>query len=325
LNSGRKNPLPVWWIIISSLLLFAAIYITSTNEDRRFSSNQDRKFFTEQDAFNECWLKKNKDDLLNQGLQSRSTIVNSDCRLKKGNWGTYSTVFGYNQVFTSTNGKSDATLNNIQFASILVEDYKLTPEEIFFRLIGFALLVLAGGSLCMKEYKETGKWSKTWMTGAGISLFFAVIALITMGKPTCDDYDGGTCLEYADDGYIATYQQRFERFITVFGVMTAAGSTSMLIYFQDYRRQSKKPGTQAWLQEELKKIKKEYPEIKKEYLVMQKKLDEKYPRKLMQEELEKCREEFPGVPFTVMSMEDLFLLYGRIDINKVLNSEDSSK
>ena len=76
------------------------------------------------------------------------------------------------------------------------------------------------------------------MTGAGISLFFAVGALITMGSPSCDEYE--------DDGYIATYQQRFERFITVFGTMTAAGSASMLIYFQNYKRQSKKLGNLDW-------------------------------------------------------------------------------
>ena len=100
--------------------------------------------------------------------------------------------------------------------------------------------------MCSSEYGKTKNWFKTWMSGAGISLFFAVLALITMGVPSCVDYEyngprgTGTCLEYADDGYIATYQQRFERFITVFGTMTSAGSVSMLIYFRNYKRQGKK-------------------------------------------------------------------------------------
>lgn len=125
-----------------------------------------------------------------------------------------------------------------------------------FRLVGFALLIWAGYSLCSSEYGKTRNWFKTWMTGAGISLFFAVGALITMGRPTCDDYQddgyrGSTCLEYADDGYIATYQQRFERFFTVFGIMTAAGSVSMLIYFRNNKRQGKKLGNLDWQEQYL--------------------------------------------------------------------------
>ena len=129
-----------------------------------------------------------------------------------------------------------------------------------FRLVGFALLIWAGYSLCSSEYGKTRNWFKTWMTGAGICLFFAVGALITMGSPSCDEYEddgyrGSTCLEYADDGYIATYQQRFERFITVFGTMTAAGSASMLIYFQNYKRQSNKLGNLDWKPEQFKNTK----------------------------------------------------------------------
>jgi hypothetical protein len=75
------------------------------------------------------------------------------------------------------------------------------------------------------DYKEILLKGFGWC--AGIALF----ASFTLGQPTCNDYEqdnrGGTCYDYADDGYTPTTEQRvakFAYFMTLFYIPVILGT-----------------------------------------------------------------------------------------------------
>jgi len=97
------------------------------------------------------------------------------------------------------------------------------------KILLFAFITYVGGSLAKTFYDETGSWNSAWAKGAKMSLGLAVLGWLLIGTPSCDDSDGIRCYEYADDGYVPTFQQRNERFANILGYTMAAGTLGLAV------------------------------------------------------------------------------------------------
>jgi len=101
----------------------------------------------------------------------------------------------------------------------------------FYQLIFFLIMAYTAGSLASQRYSDTGSWSKTWLYGARLSLVLALFGSIMLGTPSCNDLEqdnrGYICNQYADDGFDPTWQQRKDRFISVFSTTLATGTAAM--------------------------------------------------------------------------------------------------
>jgi hypothetical protein len=96
----------------------------------------------------------------------------------------------------------------------------MTPIQVVF----FGVITAIGGSIANDQHDKHGSWSEAWAFGAKISLGLAALAWLTTGQPTCTDTDGMHCNEYADDGYVATFAQRNERFAGILAQTMSAGT-----------------------------------------------------------------------------------------------------
>jgi hypothetical protein len=120
LNDKRNNKVYII-MILSSIVFWGAIRYVVEHKNPEES-------FTKEEAFTECWKKKEARDELYAYMQQQRNVIASWCRYKEGEktWHSKkaSRVIGYDQVFYPANfeTKKDATLENPQFASILVKD-----------------------------------------------------------------------------------------------------------------------------------------------------------------------------------------------------------
>ncbi len=126
LNDKRNNK--VYIIMILSNIGFWGIILYVIHNSSLIPKSTEKIFFTKEEAFVECWKQKDARDELYAYMQQQRNVIASWCRYKEGEktWHSKkaSRVIGYDQVFYPANfeTKKDATLENPQFASILVKD-----------------------------------------------------------------------------------------------------------------------------------------------------------------------------------------------------------
>ena len=115
----------------------------------------------------------------------------------------------------------------------------LTSLLISLLIIGIGIPV--GKSIAESIKPHAGSWLGVWSRGALISLAFGVLAFVTTGQASCEEYDDplrGSCTSYADNGYNWTASKALENGFTSFFRTVTAGTIGLLLL----KRELKKAG-----------------------------------------------------------------------------------
>lgn len=124
---------------------------------------------------------------------------------------------------------------------------ELLQEEIF-KAIGYLLiagLVYMAWNTAREETVKSS-YKEILVKGFGWCVGIALFASFTLGQPTCTDYEqdnrGGTCYDYADDGFTPTTEQRVSKFAyymtlfyipVVMGVFKGKKEKELAIYLEN--------------------------------------------------------------------------------------------
>ncbi len=146
---------------------------------------------------------------------------------------------------------------------IVIALFALVPMGIFGailngnnRLVGFAwgigiavalFVVMGAGTFgweWIKKEAEKGKSLPYFIIGFLIAVAISGYLALNLGSPTCVDSDtdnrGSTCLEYADDGYEATSEQKWNKFWSTLPVTVIITSLVAYIVRNEQHKDKKK-------------------------------------------------------------------------------------
>lgn len=114
--------------------------------------------------------------------------------------------------------------------------------------IGIALFVIGivgtFGWEWIKKEAEKGKALPYFIIGFLVAVVISGYLAIKLGSPSCIESDtdnrGSTCLEYADDGYEATSEQKWNKFWSTLPVTTIITSLIAYIVRNEQHKDKKK-------------------------------------------------------------------------------------
>lgn len=108
------------------------------------------------------------------------------------------------------------------------------------------LAVLASGMSTwewIKKEAEKGKLLPFILVGIAVAIVMSGYLAISLGDPTCIESDtdnrGSTCLEYADDGYEATSEQKWDKFWSTLPVTVIIASLIAVIVRNHMEKEKK--------------------------------------------------------------------------------------
>lgn len=116
--------------------------------------------------------------------------------------------------------------------------------------IGIAVTLAVGGGLGMlcwewiKKEANRGKMLPYLLVGFVLAIAISSYLALSLGNPTCiestdTDNRGSTCIEYADDGYEATTEQRWDKFWSTLPVTVIITSLVAVIVHSGVHKEQK--------------------------------------------------------------------------------------
>jgi MFS family permease len=111
-------------------------------------------------------------------------------------------------------------------------------------LVGFAVIALGMFAWeWIKEEAEKGKLLPFILVGIAVAIAVSGYLAISLGDPTCveseTDNRGSTCLEYANDGYEATSDQKWNKFWSTLPVTVIIASLIAIIVRNHMEKEKK--------------------------------------------------------------------------------------
>jgi len=111
-------------------------------------------------------------------------------------------------------------------------------------IVGFAVIALGMFTWeWIKKEAEKGKLLPFILVGIAAAIVMSGYLAISLGDPTCieseTDNRGSTCLEYADDGYEATSEQKWDKFWSTLPVTVIIASLIAVIVRNHMEKEKK--------------------------------------------------------------------------------------
>ena len=113
--------------------------------------------------------------------------------------------------------------------------------SLFLSLLIIGIGIPIGKSIAESIKPHAASWLGVWSRGALISVAFGILAFVTTGQASCEEYDDplrGSCTSYADNGYNWTASKALENGFTSFLRTVTAGTIGLLLL----KRELKKAG-----------------------------------------------------------------------------------
>lgn len=95
----------------------------------------------------------------------------------------------------------------------------------------------------IKKEAEKGKLLPFLIVGIIVAIAISGFLAINLGNPSCDEYENdsrGSCISYADDGYEAKSDQRWDKFLSTLPVTVIITSLVAVIVRNEMEKNKKK-------------------------------------------------------------------------------------